>query len=185
MIYRIIKLWVLLSFVATASCGLVYLAVQQSLRQGANDPQIQMAEDAAAASQSGTPVRVPSGTVNIAESLAPYIVVFDAAGNPVAGNGRLSEALPHLPPGVFSYVGKYGEDRFTWQPAPGVREAVVVDRLTGGSVGFVMAGRSLREVEIREHQTLTETEAAWLATVVGLGILCAAFAFIDKKIAAL
>ena len=43
------KTWVPLTIGTTLLCGLVYLATQQSIRQGANDPQIQMAEDAAAA----------------------------------------------------------------------------------------------------------------------------------------
>jgi hypothetical protein len=51
---NILRHWLPLAAVTTLLCGLVYLAVQQSLRQGANDPQIQMAEDAAAALVAGS-----------------------------------------------------------------------------------------------------------------------------------
>ena len=40
---RIITRWVQLAALATALCMLVYLAVQQTGRQIANDPQIQIA----------------------------------------------------------------------------------------------------------------------------------------------
>jgi hypothetical protein len=41
--------WLPLAVAITILAGLVYATVQQSLRQGANDPQIQLAEDTAAA----------------------------------------------------------------------------------------------------------------------------------------
>ena len=50
---NILRYWLPLAAVTTLLCGLIYLAVQQSLRWGANDPQIQMAEDAAAALAAG------------------------------------------------------------------------------------------------------------------------------------
>jgi hypothetical protein len=63
---------------------LVSVAVQQDLRQSANDPQIQMAEDLAADLSTGTDphTAAPVRRVNIAWSLAPFIMVFDEAGKP-------------------------------------------------------------------------------------------------------
>ena len=43
-------------------------------------------------------------------------------------------------------LARRGEDRLTWQPEPGVRSATVVVHYQGAQAGFVMAGRSLREV---------------------------------------
>jgi hypothetical protein len=43
----ILKYWLLIVIIVTGICGLIYGVVQQDIRQGANDPQIQMAEDAA------------------------------------------------------------------------------------------------------------------------------------------
>ncbi len=48
-ISEILKHWLPLALVIVAMSGLVYLAVQQALRLSANSPQVQMAEDAAAA----------------------------------------------------------------------------------------------------------------------------------------
>jgi hypothetical protein len=56
---------------------------------------------------------------------------------------------PTFPPGILDYTRQNGEDRVTLQPESGVRIAAVVVRYNNG---FVLAGRSLREVEKRESQ---------------------------------
>ena len=72
-------IFILLSFVS----GMVYLTGQQILRQSANDPQVQMSEDAAAALAAGktVPAVLPAGTVAMQSSLAPYLMVFDENGH--------------------------------------------------------------------------------------------------------
>ena len=157
--------WVPLAFVICCFSGLTYLAVQQDYRQSANDPQIQMAEDAASTLSSGGLVQsvIPPGMVDIAGSLSPYVVIYDASGNPVAGDGILDGALPALPAGVFDSVRAMGgEDRITWQPRPGVRSAIVIDKISGDQSGFVMAGRSIREVEIREDRLMFQAAAVFI-----------------------
>ena len=52
---RVLARWVQLAALATATSLLVYLAVQQVGRQTANDPQLQVARDAAAALAGGQP----------------------------------------------------------------------------------------------------------------------------------
>lgn len=166
---HIFKDWLPLAFLATLLCALVYVSVQQSLRQSANDPQIQMAEDAAVGVGGGAQAQslVLTGTVNIGESLSPYFVFYNAAGIPTGGSGLLHGQFPSLPAGIFNYVRASGETRVTWQPEPGVRSAIVVMRIGGGQQGFVMAGRSLREVERREDQLSFFAGAAWIATLIG------------------
>jgi len=151
-IFKIIKKWLPLAIATAGLCGLVYLTVQQSLRMGANDPQIQMAEDAASALAGGGKVDtlVPSTKVDIANSLAPFIMVFDDSGNVLASSATLHGTTPAYPTGVLDYTRQHGEDRVTWQPEVGVRMATVVVRYDNG---FVLAGRSLREIEKRESQT--------------------------------
>jgi hypothetical protein len=149
----ILKYWLLVAIIITGLCGLSYVAMQQVIRQSANDPQIQLAEDAASKLAGGQPLQlvVPTEKVDIASSLAPYLIVFDANGNPIAASGQLDGQMPSIPNGIFDYVKQNGEDRLTWQPRPGVRSAVVVTQFKSATTsGFVLAGRSLREVEIRE-----------------------------------
>lgn len=167
-IKNIIRYWLPLAAVTTLLSGLIYLAVQQSLRWGANDPQIQMAEDAGAAlAAGGSPESMlPSAQVEISSSLAPFTVIFNATGEPLASSARLHGVIPGLPSGIFDYTHQNGEDRVTWQPEPGVRIAAVVVAYDGPQPGFVLAGRSLREVEIRSSQLEQITGIAWLATLV-------------------
>jgi hypothetical protein len=166
-IKNILRQWLPLAAVTTLLCGLVYLVVQQTLRQGANDPQIQMAEDAAAALAAGGTAEavMPAGNVEISSSLAPFMVIYNDVGEPLAFTGLLHGAAPHLPGGVFEYTRQKGEDRVTWQPEQSVRVAAVVVAYSGVQPGFVLVGRSLREVEIRESQVEQITGIAWLVTL--------------------
>jgi len=167
---RILKVWYPLAFAVTVVCGLAYAAVQQDYRQSANDPQIQMAEDAATGiSQGAAPQSfIPRGSVDISTSLAPYLVFYNASGTPLFGNASFDGGLPNLPPGVFPYTANAGEDRITWQPAPGVRQAAVIVHITGpGPAAYVLAGRSLREVEWRENQLELITDITWIMALIG------------------
>ena len=143
-----------------------------------------MAEDAATALSSNAPVQsvIPPGAVDIAASLAPYVVVYDASGRPIAGNGFLNGTLPSLPSGVFDSVrAQGGEDWFSWQPRPGVRSAVVVDQITSAQGGFVMVGRSLREAEIRVDELTLQVGAVFIFAIVGSFLLVVAGALWLKE----
>ncbi len=166
-IARVVRTWLPGVVAATILAGLVYAALQQTLRMGANDPQIQMAEDTAAAVGAGTDARglVPSPTVDVAHSLAPFLIVFDRDGRVVASSAALDGATPPLPAGVLDATRQRGENRLTWQPRPGVRIASVVTAVNGGADGYVLAGRSLREVESRIDQLGLLVTLAWLALV--------------------
>ena len=124
-----------------------------------------MAEDTATMLTDGQQVQsvVLAEKVDIARSLAPYIIVFDTSGKPIISSAQLDGHTPTIPPGVFDYVRQSGEDRFTWQPRTGVRSAVVVTAFKGSASGFVLAGRSLREVEIREDALMQIVFVGWLA----------------------
>ena len=178
----ILKIWVPLSIVTTLLVALVAAAVQQDLRQSANDPQIQMAEDAAAAIDGGQlPSEVvPASRIDMSRSLAPFLIVFTDGGQPIASSVTLNGRVPSPPDGVFNSVRQNGEDRFTWEPNPGVRSAAVVTRVTrrvnGENGGFVLAGRSLREVEMREAGLSTIVEVAWAVTILGSLVAVAAVA---------
>ena len=157
-----------LVLLTTLLAALVAAAVQQDQRQTANDPQIQLAEDTAAALAAGQPVTalVPATKVDLATSLAPYLIVYDDAGRPVAASATLNGAIPALPAGVLDAVRPGGEDRITWQPQAGVRGAAVITRVGGAAPGFVLAGRSLREVEKRIDALTGIVLLAWLGGLV-------------------
>lgn len=77
----IFKAWLPIAVVIVALCALVYASVQQSLRQGANDPQIQMAEDVATV--------LPAGKVDLALSLAPFVIIYDSTQKVLASSAVL------------------------------------------------------------------------------------------------
>jgi hypothetical protein len=134
---------------------------QQVLRLGADDPQIAIATDLVAVFQSGgiqemlrqgaLPFLVGGpGNVDMAHSLAPFVIVYDDQGHILASQAVLEGKAPTPPPGVFDYVRIHAEDRFSWQPRRDVRIAAVMQRVNGPQSGFVVAGRNMREVEARE-----------------------------------
>lgn len=179
------RAWLPLAFLGTALCLLVYAAVQQDYRQSANDPQIQLAEDAAVAVGGGTTAQNQSlsfeGNVDIGASLAPYLVFYNDAGTPTGGNGFLDGRFPLLPSSLFDYVRAVGETRVTWQPEAGIRQAIVVARIGGAAPGFVMAGRSLREVEVRENMLGIMALATWTATLLGLFLVTLGLELASRK----
>jgi hypothetical protein len=159
--------WLPFAVIVTAFCMLGYVTVQQSLRQGANDPQIQMAEDAAAALTSGASAEsiLPKAQVEMSTSLAPFLVLFDSSGRPTASAALLHGAMPDYPKGALDAAKQSGENRVTWKPSAGVRIASVA---VPYSDGFVVGGRSLREVEKRESQTQMFAITIWLLTLVAV-----------------
>jgi hypothetical protein len=183
--FSILKYWLPLAAALTGVFAFIYLTVQQDLRMGLNDPQIQMAEDAASALASNQPVdalipvNVPR--VDMAKSLAPFLIVYDSNGSPVASGAVLNGQNPIPPAGVFDYVRQNNEDRVSWQPAPGVRSAAVIVAVRGGQGGFVLAGRNMREVEIRESQLTNMVALGWIASLVVTLLIVAVFEFLTPK----
>lgn len=171
LVARAFAIWLPVAVAATIVIVLVFVVAQQGLRLGADDPQIQLAEDAAAQLDRGASPSsvVPSANVDMARSLASFLIVFDRQGQPVASSTSLDGAVPRPPSGVFNSVPVGGRNDITWQPEPGVRDATVVVAYRGG---FVLAGRSLRVVEERESSLGSWVLLAWLATL-GLSGLAA------------
>ena len=161
--------WLPFAVIILVFAGLVYVGVQQNYRLNSDDPQIQNAEDIANALDAGSAmpdsIVPPTPTADIAASLSPMAAVFTSTGTPIGASVLVNNKLPTLPAGVFAYVSQHGEERFTWQPTPTVRIAAVVVHFTGATPGYILVGRSLKEVEKRIQQ-LTEMTA--LATLVAL-----------------
>lgn len=157
----------LVAIVVTMSA---YAMVQQDLRQSANDPQIQMAEDGAALLTRGISPQTVTGNmgVNAAVSLAPFEMVFDASGHVLATSGTFNSQALTPPAGVFAFTRQHGQDSFTWQPTATVRQAAVIVDVPGGHGEFMLAARSLREVELRE------SEVGRIAFITVGGIIAAA-----------
>lgn len=155
--------------VVTFASLLIAVAAQQVVRQGANDPQQQLAEDAAARLNAGEApdAVVPVGSVDLATSLAPFVAVYRADRTVAASNALLDAAVPVPPPGVLETARSAGIDRVTWQPRSGVRIALVA---IGWKDGTVVAGRSLRRVEEIEASLEQLVVVGWIAALAAVGL---------------
>lgn len=166
------RLWIALAALITAGALGGYLVMQQAERHAANDPQIQLADDAATALEGGrAPAALVSGDrVDVGRSLAPFVVVLDDAGTPIAASGQLDGRTPVPPAGVLATVRRDGEERVTWAPLSEVRLASVVRRVGGTHPGFVVAARSLRETEARIAGIGRLIALGWAVAIVVMSI---------------
>jgi hypothetical protein len=149
--------WLLMAVPITALCIGMYAVGQQVFRQSINDVPVQMAEDIAA----GAPV--PGGAINIAQSLSPFVIIYDKNGIPVGGNGYLNGTLPAPPASVFQSVSFWAHGH-SWQPSynPEVRvDAAIVPTATG----FVLAGRNMSEMDLNIEHLGELMLTGWLATL--------------------
>jgi hypothetical protein len=176
---NIVRFWIPLAIVTTGLSGLIFLTAQQDLRIGGNDPQIQIAQDVTHQIETGqNPLDfIPPIKVEVSQSLANYIIIFDDKGKLIGSSAVLNGKDPIIPQGVFANTKKLGETRFTWQPEVGVRSAVVIDYIKGSTNGYVMVGRSLREIEKRIDNIELIVFLVWIAT---LGTSLAATVILNK-----
>jgi hypothetical protein len=177
---RALSVWVPVVVAATVVIVLVFTAAQQNLRMGANDPQVQMAEDAAARLDTGASPNavIPTQPVDIGRSLAPFLIVFGHDGQPLASSATLDGHTPTPPGGVFGSVPSTGRHEITWAPRPDVREAAVIVAYRNG---FVLAGRSLRLVEQREDALGQLTLLLFFVMLVFTGIAAVAASWVTLR----
>lgn len=158
--------WLPLAVGITAVCLLATLAIQQNYRNGLDDPQMQIAEDAARVVDAGfDPAQLaPRGSaIEISASLGTWVAFYDAQLAPKASTGLLHGVIPNIPSGVFAAAKERGEYAVTWQPEPGVRQALVV--VPAGEKGFAVSGRNMRAVEDRESKLTFIMLVGWAFTM--------------------
>jgi hypothetical protein len=166
--------------------GFVYVALLQSYRQNANDPQIELAgtwanqisagaKDASAIFTSG------STTVDPSSGLGVFGVVVDADGKVISSNMKMDGTTPLPPKSVLTVAGADHQNRVTWQPQSGTRIALVVQGYNhAGVAGYVLAGRSLKEVDARTAALAWMSGAAAMVVLL-LGIFASAV-YVRKSI---
>jgi hypothetical protein len=168
----IFKNWLPYAAIITLLCGIIYIVTQQTYRMSADDPQYQLVEDGAAAINNGADPKSlvnPAAAIEISKSLAPFMVIYDAASNLISSNANLDGKALTIPKGVLDYIQKHGKDAATWQPRPGVRLAMVGMKSDAGKI--VIAGRSLRKVEERIAMLGEQVLFGWGCSLIGLLIV--------------
>jgi hypothetical protein len=162
--------------IATVSLGVLYVAVQQALRLGADEPQASMASDTATSLENGArPQDLTKGQVNMSTNMAPFIIIYDKSGKVISGNGYLDGQVPQVPIGVLRAAGRGKANRVTWQPEHKVRIASISYATRDY---YVLAGRSLKVVEGHISSFGKWVAAVW-ATIVLL--ILAAYTVASRK----
>lgn len=159
-----------LAVVGSIILAIGYVNDQQTLRMLANEPQEYVVGDAAlrVAAANALPTSGFSTAVPIEQDPAAYLVFFDASGTAVAGTGTINGHPPTLPPGVLETAKAKGVNRLTWEPVPGVRQAVVI---VPAGPGYVMSGRSLKYTEELESQLTKRALLGWVGTMVAVAVV--------------
>jgi hypothetical protein len=167
------KTWLPLAVVLTLAVASAYGVGQQVLRQSANDPQIQLAEDWTTQIETGSAVTGLNlgNFIDPAKSLAPFGIVYNKDGS-VANSSVAAPSTMTPPTGVFNSVDTAPNNqlRFSWRPSDdGSRYAAVIQRANiEDKTYYVLAGRNLREVEARTDKLLLLVIAGWLIGQVAL-----------------
>jgi hypothetical protein len=149
--------------IVTVIIGLVYVAVQQTYRTGANDPQTEILYTIKERMEKGMePLPKGSDSVDLQKSLAVFVAAYDSSGNATWSTGYLHGEKPNLPRSLFQQAKMNGEHWVTWQPQRDVRMSIGILPVNGGPVSYIVAGRSLKLVEQRVSKLLTLIFVCWL-----------------------
>jgi hypothetical protein len=180
--FRVARIWLPIAVALTAVCGLTYLSVQQSYRNGLDDPQVQLATDGAAALDSGAAPAslVNSPTIDASKSLAPFVIVFAKDNSMLEYGGSIGNDVRPPDDGVLETARTQGADRVTWQPIPGVRIASVSVAAKDGRV--VLAGRNMSAVEARIDNLTLITALAWGISLVGVLVTTVLIEFLGLRL---
>ncbi len=161
--------WVVLAAIFTTVIGLVYVATQQTYRQTANDPQIEITEEISAAIAKGAPADqlIPSaGGTDIKTSLSAFAMIFDKDSKVLGSSAKLNDSDPIPPKAVFEAAAKNGRTMITWEPEKGTRVAAVITSVKSGEdTVYVLAGKNIREVEKRTVGLLYAVITAWVISL--------------------
>ncbi|MEP7103327.1 MAG: hypothetical protein ABI721_01285 [Candidatus Dojkabacteria bacterium] len=176
----VFKTWAVIAITVILLTGLVYIVGQQILRNLANDPQIQTAEDLVVklnAGQDPTTLLV-SNKVDMNKSLSTFGIIYDDQYNIVYSTGFLNDTAPVPPDGVFEAAKQNGVNILTWQPGINIRDAIVVQRY---DTGYILVGRSLREVEKRANNLLLLSIAGGLITLASTFVLTLSIKYFENS----
>lgn len=138
--------------VFTLSILALYITTQQVLRLEANTQIAMMVQDIASQDimsqiQPGSTIDY-SRSVDVSKIASPFVIIADNTMHIVESSISVKGSEPTLSSGVFEYAKMKGENRLTWQPMQGVREALIVKYVSSASGGwYAIAGQSLQETE--------------------------------------
>jgi len=159
--------------------------MQQYIRLSANELPMQYAEDTRnkllhSEDISGIFKSVPK--IELGKSLSPFLIICDSNTAPQASTCSLNGRYPVPPRGAFITALQRAQNRITWQPQPGIRNAIVIlPFFSNGTHGYVLAGHSLRETEERERFLRGQIAVGVLITLFVTFVTALVSGFINNK----
>lgn len=162
---RLVSLLLAGSVVLTAGAGAVYGVGQQAVRRTVEDaPRALLTRTIQLLSAGESPEAVvPGPPSDLGSSSLPFAIVYDSRHTILASSAVLAGSTPPLPPGVLDVAAASGEHTVTWQPAAGVREAVVASPWRSPTAqGVAVAGISLAAAERRTDALRSGVAIGWL-----------------------
>ena len=144
------SLWLVSLLAISIVFVIIYFAAHYALRSGANEPQIQVANDTAwktalQLEQNGKIVPLEGEKMDISSSQGSFVIVYNKDGEVIDSTGVYNGQVPKLPDGVLQGTVEGEKTIFTWEPVENVRIAAVV--VSSGKYGYVLAGKSLVDTE--------------------------------------
>lgn len=167
-------IWICSFIIISVIFGTIYAVIQQNSRLSANDEQVKIAYDISNSIENGSDINslVSTNKIDISKSLSPFIIIYDDEKNVISSSGLLNNEIPQLPKGVLDYTLLHNENRVTWQPQNNVRIAAVVKKFESGNMsGYVLVGKSLKEVEDRDSHMFLLVLVAWFISMVFISFI--------------
>ena len=158
--------WIAGAVLITLAAGAAWLGYGVSLRSGGDQQPLRLATRAASQLEAGSPpASILPPAITMATSPAPFVMVFDRRHHVRASSGRLNGRIPVLPGGVLAWAAHHGEDRITWEPQPGLREAAIIEPYGQPRLGYVLAAHSLQTTSARQRTLTWSIGCCWLAAL--------------------
>ncbi len=133
--------------IVTIVFGTMYALIQQQNRVQANDIPTMLAQETVNSLADGG--SIPEGyfgRMNVLKTSAPFVMIYDKKGVPIAGSGYLAGKIAELPAGVIKHAKPGKNHAVTWAPVKDKRFATVT---VASDSYYVVAAQSLTNVESR------------------------------------
>ena len=105
-------------------------------------------------------------------------MVYDNSKNLIGTSGLIGTIEPSYPKGVFDHATLKGNHRVTWEPGNNLRFASVVVKYNDG---YIVAARSLYEVENIIYIIGRDILIAWVTAIVSISFIIGAIYLCGEK----
>ncbi len=170
--YRTVATFIVLTVLITLIFGSIYCVTHQIYRANANDPQVEVTNQVADVINQNVPLDAivsEAEQIDMAQSLSLFVMIFDKDKKLIGSSAVIDGQTPTPSDQAFEVAKSSGDKRFTWEPKTGVKVAAVLKMV--GDKGYVLAGRSLKEVETRQAGLIKTLAIGWAASVLSVAVL--------------